>query len=324
MRKLLKSKIHKHECSHGHDHSHDHSHHHHIDLQSEADISKAFVVGGFLNLIFVVIELAFGFFTGSVSLIADAVHNFSDVIALFLSWIGFRLNKSRPSAQFSYGLKKVSLVITFVNSITLILSLFYILYEAYQRFINPQPLSENSIIIVASTGIAVNFISAYLFRKNQHDVNVKGAYLHLMMDAFISVGVVVAALGIKFTGYTVLDPIAACLIVVFIAREAGKLLRESFILLVGGVPTRIEIEKVREMILNQPAVAEIHDLHVWSLSSSEVALTAHIRTKDQKHPGDAFLAALNSALRDKFKISHVTIQIEIGDASQACELDHKC
>jgi cobalt-zinc-cadmium efflux system protein len=186
--------------------------------------------------------------------------------------------------------------------------LFYILYEAYQRFINPQPLSENSIIIVASTGIAVNFISAYLFRKNQHDVNVKGAYLHLMMDAFISVGVVVAALGIKFTGYTVLDPIAACLIVVFIAREAGKLLRESFILLVGGVPTRIEIEKVREMILNQPAVAEIHD----------------IRTKDQKHPGDAFLAALNSALRDKFKISHVTIQIEIGDASQACELDHKC
>lgn len=340
MLKLLRSKKHDHShdghgCSHdhshdhkhdhGHHHGHGHHHHHHIEIKSDADISNAFVIGGILNLVFVVFELTLGFITGSVSLIADAVHNFSDVVALFLSWIGFKLNKSKPSPQFTYGLKKMSLVITFVNSITLILSLFYILYEAYQRIITPQPIAEDKIILVAGLGIAVNFLSAFLFRKNQNDVNVKGAYLHLMMDAFISVGVVVAGLAIKFTGWTILDPIAACLIVIFIAKGSIALLHESFVLLVGGVPLAISSEKVREQILSNPEVSEIHDLHIWSLSSSEVALTAHIKMKEQKHPGDLFLNKLNQDLCQKFAINHVTIQIEIGDAADtACGLDHKC
>ncbi|MES2801888.1 MAG: cation diffusion facilitator family transporter [Bdellovibrionota bacterium] len=332
MLKLLRHKKHEHSCDgHGHDHSpdhghkHEHGHHHHIDIKSEADISKAFVIGGVLNLVFVVFELAVGFMTGSVSLIADAVHNFSDVVALFLSWMGFKLNKAKPSAHFTYGYKKMSLVITFFNSVTLILSLFYILYEAYHRFIQPQAVAEDKIILVAGLGIAVNFLSAFLFRKNQGDVNIKGAYLHLMMDAFISLGVVVAGLGIKFTGWTILDPIAACLIVVFIAKGAISLLRESFVLLVAGVPLAINSDHVRKQILSCAEVAEIHDLHIWSLSSSEVALTAHILVKDKKHPGDLFLKNLNQMLRRKFTISHVTIQIEIGDSSDtACDLDNKC
>lgn len=334
MLKLLRDKKHDHShdghgCSHGHSHNHKHDghshHHHHVEIQSEADISKAFIFGGVLNLVFVVFELAVGIITGSVSLVADAVHNFSDVVALFLSWIGFRLNKSKPSAQFTYGLKKMSLIITFFNSVTLILSLFYILYEAYQRFIAPQAIAEDKIILVAGLGIAVNFFSAYLFRKNQSDVNVKGAYLHLMMDAFISLGVVVAGLGIKFTGWTIIDPIAACLIVVFIAKGAVSLLRESFVLLVGGVPLAIDLQKVRKAILAKAEVAEIHDLHVWSLSSSEVALTAHIKMKEPKHPGDMFLQSLNKMLCKKFDINHITIQIEIGDAGEAsCELNNKC
>jgi cobalt-zinc-cadmium efflux system protein len=318
-------------CGHTHDHDdhHDHSHgghhHHHIEIQSEADISKAFVIGGVLNLVFVVFELAIGLITGSVSLIADAVHNFSDVVALFLSWIGFKLNKSKPSVQFTYGLKKMSLVITFFNSITLILSLIYILYEAYERFLTPQAVAEDKIILVAGLGIAVNFLSAFLFRKNQNDVNVKGAYLHLMMDAFISLGVVIAGIGIKLTGWTILDPIAACLIVIVIAKGTISLLRESFVLLVAGVPLNINLQKVREQIMSCPEVKEIHDLHVWSISSSEVALTAHVRTKEQKHPGDMFLKNLNQMLCKKFEINHVTIQIEISDALDAtCELDHKC
>ncbi|AZZ36023.1 cation transporter [Bdellovibrio sp. qaytius] len=330
----LPDKKHKHSCEdHDHDHKHDHAHdhghgghhHHHIEIKSEADISKAFVIGGVLNLVFVVFELAIGFMTGSVSLIADAVHNLSDVVALFLSWIGFKLNKSKPSPQFTYGLKKTSLVITFINSITLILSLIYILFEAYHRFIQPQPIAEDKIILVAGLGIAVNFFSAFLFRKNQHDVNVKGAYLHLMMDAFISLGVVVAGFGIKFTGWTILDPIAACLIVIFIAKGTFSLLRESFVLLVAGVPLAIDSAQVRSQILSCTEVAEIHDLHIWSLSSSDVALTAHIKMKEQKHPGDLFLKNLSQMLRQKFTISHVTIQIEIGDSQDVnCELDNKC
>lgn len=318
---------HDHGDDHGHGHSHAHGghHHHHIEIQSEADISKAFVIGGVLNLVFVAFELTIGVITGSVSLIADAVHNFSDVVALFLSWIGFKLNKSKPSMQFTYGLKKMSLVITFFNSVTLILSLFYILYEAYERFVNPQAVPEDKIIIVAGLGIAVNFLSAFLFRKNQSDVNVKGAYLHLMMDAFISLGVVIAGLGIKFTGWTMIDPIAACLIVVFIAKGAWSLLKESFVLLVGGVPLAINSQKVREQILSCPEVSEIHDLHIWSISSSEVAITAHVKVKDKKHPGDVFLKSLTQMLRSKFDINHATIQIEIGDsADTSCELDNKC
>ena len=311
---------HDHKHDHGHDHSHGH-HHHHVEIKSEDDISKAFVIGGVLNLVFVAFELAVGFLTGSVSLIADAVHNFSDVVALFLSWIGFKLNKSKPSPHFTYGLKKVSLVITFVNSITLIASLFYILYEAYNRFISPQPIAENKVILVAGLGIAVNFFSAFLFRKNQHDVNVKGAYLHLMMDAFISLGVVVAGIGIKYTGWTILDPIAACLIVIFIAKGTILLLRESFVLLVGGVPLSIDTAKVKQQILNYKEIAEIHDFHIWSLSSSDVALTAHVKMKDKKHPGDLFLREVSKSLREKFRISHVTIQIEIGDSDAHCDVE---
>lgn len=339
MLKLLRHKKTEHGCDgHGHDHDHDHDHshdhvyghdhghhHHHVEIKSEADISKAFIIGGVLNLIFVIFELAVGFLTGSVSLIADAIHNLSDVVSLFLSWIGFRLNKSKPSVHFTYGLKKMSLVITFINSITLIFSLVYILFEAYNRFMNPQPIAEDKIILVAGLGIAVNFFSAFLFRKNQHDVNVKGAYLHLMMDAFISLGVVVAGLGIKFTGWTILDPIAACLIVVFIAKGTISLLRESFVLLLGGVPPNIDLDKVKKQILSCDEVSEIHDLHIWSLSSSDVALTAHIKMKEQKHPGDLFLRNLSQMLQRKFTISHVTIQIEIGDSNgAACDLDHKC
>lgn len=332
MLKLLRDKKHDHShdghgCSHDHDH-HDHEHghhHHHIEIQSEADISKAFIFGGILNLVFVIFELTVGVITGSVSLVADAVHNFSDVVALFLSWVGFRLNKSKPSVQFTYGFKKMSLVITFFNSVTLILSLFYILYEAYERFVTPQSVSEDKIILVAGLGIVVNFFSAYLFRKNQSDVNVKGAYLHLMMDAFISLGVVVAGLGIKFTGWTIIDPIAACLIVIFIAKGAISLLRESFVLLVGGVPLAIDAQKVRQAVLSNSEVQEIHDLHIWSLSSSEVALTAHIKMKEKKHPGDMFLKNLNQMLCQKFEITHVTIQIEIGDVADAfCDLNNKC
>lgn len=337
MLKLLKDKKHDHShdghgCSHDHKHDHDHhghdhshGHHHHVEIKSEADISKAFIFGGLLNLVFVIFEFTVGIVTGSVSLVADAVHNFSDVVTLFLSWVGFRLNQSKPSGQYTYGFKKMSLVITFFNSITLILSLFYILYEAYQRFVAPQAVPEDKIILVAGLGIAVNFFSAYLFRKNQSDVNVKGAYLHLMMDAFISLGVVIAGVGIKFTGWTIIDPIAACLIVVFIAQGAISLLRESFVLLVGGVPLAIDSQKVRKEILSCPEVSEIHDLHIWSISSSEVALTAHIKMKEQKHPGDLFLKNLNQMLCTKFDITHVTIQIEIGDSADAsCALDNKC
>jgi cobalt-zinc-cadmium efflux system protein len=303
------SQRHKHEATHGH------AGHHHVHIDEHVQLSKSFLWGGVLNLFFVIFEFTFGILSGSVALAEDAVHNFSDVITIFLSWLGFRLNKSKATPQFTYGLKKMSLMIAFFNSLTLILSLIYIIYESYQRFIHPQPLAENNIIFVATVGVIINFFTAFLFRKNHSDVNVKGAYLHMIMDAVISLAVVIVGLIIKYTGLHILDPLIACLIVLVIAHGTWSLLKESFILLLGGVPMNIDIDLVYDYVAHLPEVKAVHDLHIWSISSSEVALTAHLRMKNPVHPGDLFIRNLNQYLLEKFKISHTTIQIEISDES---------
>lgn len=332
-------------CSHGHTHNHahdhhssnnrhshhHHSHHHHSHAPSSEDFEtksgRAFIIGGLLNLIFVIIELFVGFASGSVSLIADAVHNLSDVVALFLSWLGFKLNKSKATSHYTYGLKKISLLVTLFNSITLVLSLIYILFEAYQRLLHPQPVPENQIMIVAGIGVLVNLVSALLFTHRNQDVNIKGAYLHLMMDALISVGVVIGGLLIKFTGEYRLDPFIALIIVLMICKSSWALLRESISLILGGVPEQIHLEDVQKYFLSVTEVESIHDLHVWSISSSEVALTVHVVLKKisddtQTNLNSKLLNKINLHLKNEFGIRHVTLQFE--QIGQACELINKC
>ena len=349
---LDKIKMHKHDGDHGHhhgsgqsnqhnhdhdhhddhkhgDHSHHHEHghhHHHFEIRNESDISKSFIIGGILNLVFVVVEIIIGIMTGSVSLVADAIHNFSDVVALFLSWLGFKLNQTKSSKNFTFGYKKASVIIAFFNAFTLLLSLGFILYEAVHRLIKPEPIPEIQVAIVAAIGVVINFASALLFKHDKHDVNIKSAYMHLIIDAVISLAVVVSAVLMKFTGWLFLDPLMAILIVLVIAKSTWELLRESFILTLGGVPLAIDIENLKETIMQHPDVLSIHDLHVWSLSSSENALTMHLLTKSKDFPGNKLYTEIKSLVEAKFRIHHMTIQVEVNDANTVyqCELLEKC
>jgi len=328
-----------HKCNHSHDHhkadhhhnhnddgGHGHHHHHHFEIRSDSDISKSFIIGGLLNLVFVIVEIIIGIMTGSVSLVADAIHNFSDVVSLFLSWLGFKLNQTKSSKSFTFGYKKASVIIAFFNAVTLLLSLGFILYEAIHRLVKPEPIPETQVAIVAAIGVVINFASALLFKHDKHDVNIKSAYMHLIIDAVISLAVVVSAVLMKFTGWLFLDPLMAILIVLVIAKSTWELLRESFVLTLGGVPPSINIENLKETILKHSDVLSIHDLHVWSLSSSENAMTMHLLTKSQDFPGNKLYAEIKELIADKFRIHHMTIQVEVNDANKVyqCELLEKC
>ena len=264
--------------------------------------------------------------TGSVSLLADALHNFSDVIALFLSWFGFKMNKTKSSTNFTFGFKKSSVIISLFNSFTLLLSLGFVLYEAILRLINPQPIAENKVAIVAFIGVVINFSSAYLFRNNKSDINVKSAYLHLLIDALISLAVVVSAVLIKFTGWIILDPIMAIAIVIIIAKSTWLLLKESFVVTLGGVPPGVDTIKLRKVLLNHSLVKSIHDLHVWSVSSSETALMVHVVINANSFPGNSIYNELKSEINRYFKIQHITLQIELNESRDLfdCDLIEKC
>lgn len=332
---LKKMKMHKHDdyghgagpCHHRNANGHQHKHtHHHFEIRSESDVSKSFILGGILNLIFVVIEIVIGVITGSVSLIADAVHNFSDVIALFLSWLGFRLNQTKSSPGFTFGLKKASLLIALFNAVTLLLSLGFIVYEAIERLIKPQSIPAIQVAIVAAIGVVINFSSALLFKKDKHDVNIKSAYLHLIIDAIISVAVVVSAVLMKLTGWMFLDPLMAILIVFVIAKSSWQLFKESFILTMGGVPPEINVESLKQILLKHPDVKSVHDLHVWSLSSSETAMSVHLLTEHNNFPGNKIYDEIRELISKDFRIHHITIQIELNDTGHLyqCDLVGKC
>lgn len=296
---------------------HDHSHGHHTTTATT--FNKAFFWGILLNSIFVVVEISAGFFSNSMSLIADGGHNFSDVIALILSWIGFKLNQSKSNEKYTYGYKKMSLFIGFLNSLFLCLAVLYLAYESYLRLTQPQTTDLSVMLIVSSIGIVINFSSALLFKTHGHDINIKGAYLHLMADALISLGVVIGAVLIYWTGYHALDPMIAILISVIILWSGWKLLEESFHLMMGKVPNHIRFADVQKFILNWNVdVQEVHFLKIWAISSSENHLICHIKMKSQQHPGNQFLHDLTHALEHQFNIQYSTIQIEVNDGLKAC------
>lgn len=320
---------HDHDCKHdhhdhhdhGHSHSHNHSHGHHHDHHHDIDpTKKAFIVGIALNLVFTGIEFAYGFISNSVSLMADAGHNLSDVLGLVIAFIASRLVLAKASQRFTYGLKGSTILSALVNATLLFIAVGMILVEAIHRLNNQVEIQTNTMMIVAGIGIIINFITAMFFHSHAHDdLNAKGAYLHLLGDAAVSLGVVIAGFAIKKTGLTIIDPIVSIVISLFIVYGTWSLFRESLFLTINAVPEKIDLSKVENFLKEQDGVESIHDLHIWAMSTTENALTAHLVMTENKKID---LKEIEKTLKEKYFIGHSTIQIETeqfcSDKNQNC------
>lgn len=280
--------------------------------------NKAFAFGILLNVIYIVIEALYGILINSMALIADAGHNLSDVLGLLLAWGAAYLAKSYPTKERTYGLRKSTILSALFNSILLFIAVGAILIESIRKFISPQPVEGNTMMIVAGIGVIINGITAFLFIKGKdRDINIKGAYLHMAADAAVSLGVVAAGFIILLTGWNWLDPVMSFIIVVVITIGTWGLLKESFHLSMDAVPKHIELEEVKKYLLSLPGVTEVHDLHIWGMSTTESALTAHI-VKPSAYLDDVFIADTCKVLHEKFGIEHTTIQIEKNNNFHPC------
>jgi cobalt-zinc-cadmium efflux system protein len=292
-----------------HDHNHSHSHHHHADV---TNASKALILGIVLNLTFVVVEAGAGFFSGSLALLSDAGHNLSDVAGLALALLAFRLFQFKPNKEFTYGYRRASILISLLNAIILLLAVGSIGYESIQRFLNPSPIASITVIWVAAVGIAINAASALLFLRNKdHDLNLKGAYLHLVVDALVSVGVVISGIVIYYTDWLWIDPLLSIVIMIVIVISTWNLLSDSLRLSIDAVPRNIDLEKVRQTALKFSGIKDIHHIHVWALSTSDNALTAHLVMDDSISQDEV------STIKNKFRhelehlgIQHATLETE--------------
>ncbi|HUD29829.1 MAG TPA: cation diffusion facilitator family transporter [Novosphingobium sp.] len=310
---------HGHGHQHGHGHSHGHAHGHHSP-PAPGSVGRAFAIAVTLNLVFVVAEIASGLLSGSMALLADAGHNLSDVLSLVLAWVASVLAARPPSERFTYGLKSSSILAAIANAALLWVAIGAILVETVRRMADPEPVAGTTMMVVAGLGIAVNALSALLFAKGaKSDLNLRAAFVHLMADALVSVGVVAAGLLITWTGWALVDPIASLVITAVIAWSSWGLLRDSLHMGMLGVPEGIDGAKVRAFLEARPGVTRVHDLHIWPMSTTETALTAHL-VMPAGQPGDAFRCALADDLAHAFGIGHPTIQIETGAASP-CALE---
>lgn len=297
--------------------AHDHAGHDHVP---RGGLGKAFTLGVALNVAFVGVEVLYGVIAGSTALLADAGHNASDVLTLLTAWAGVALARRRPSSRFTYGLRSSSILAALFNALMLLVVVGGIAWEAVRRFAAPVPVGGVTVMVVAAAGIVVNGVSALAFRAgSKADLNVRAAFLHMVTDAAVSAGVVLAGLLILLTGRTWIDPLVSLLITGVIVWSTWSLLTESVRLSLHGVPPGIDLAALRSWLVAAPLVARIHDLHVWPMSTSETALTCHL-VMPSGHPGDAFLVDLTRQLRARFGITHATLQVEVSDAV-ACELE---
>jgi cobalt-zinc-cadmium efflux system protein len=300
-----------HSHSHSHRAGHDHGHaHHHGHSHAPADFGRAFAIGVVLNSAFVVVEATYGFLSGSMALVADAGHNLSDVLALMLAWGASIAAKKPPSPRFTYGFKSSTILAALANAMLLAIAIGAILFETIHRFIDPAPVQGMTMVVVAGIGIVINTATALMFmRGRKHDLNIRGAFLHMAADALVSVGVVIAGLAILYTGQVWIDPVTSLIIVAVIAWGTWGLAKDSIKLGLHAVPDTIDVEAVRAHLAGLPGVEAVHDLHIWPMSTTETALTAHL-VMPAGHPGDPFLATLRDGLKSRFGIGHVTVQVE--------------
>ena len=295
-----------HERDHGHAHRHDHGDGH---SHAPTDFGRAFAIGIGLNLAFVAIETIYGFVANSMSLLADAGHNLSDVLGLVVAWAGAVMARRAPSPRFTYGLKKAPILAALANSLFLLVAVGAIGAEAIRRLFHPSATEGGVVMGVAAVGILVNGLTAMLFVRGQHDINVRGAFLHMAADAIVSAAVVFAGLVILWTGQQWVDPVMSLVVAVVILWGSIGLLKESVWMSLAGVPSGIEVDAVEAALAELDGVEAVHDLHVWPLSTTETALTAHLVTSSADYP-DELLASARAVLHSRFRIEHCTIQVE--------------
>jgi cobalt-zinc-cadmium efflux system protein len=292
---------------------HDHHHHHNHFGAAAEGFNRAFLIGIGLNLSFVGAETVYGFISGSVALIADAGHNMGDVLGLLAAWGASRLATRRPSARFTYGFRSSSMLAALFNAVLLLLVTGAIAYESVRRLFEPGVVAGPTVMVIAAIGIAVNGATAALFASGRKgDLNLRGAFLHMTSDALVSAGVVVAGAMIWITGWTLIDPLVSLVISGLIVLSTWGLLREALWMVLQAVPEAIRPEDVKAALLDMPGVQGLHDLHIWSMSTTETALTCHLVMPDG-HPGDPFLNAARRMLKDRYRIGHATLQVELNE-----------
>lgn len=287
-------------------------------------MGRAFAIGIALNVMFVLVEWLYGVLANSLALIADATHNFSDVLGLVLAWGTSVLARKPPSTRFTYGLRGSTILAALGNAMLLLVVTGGIAWEAILRFRSSDAVNETIVIWVAVTGVLINAGTAWLFMAGRKtDLNIRGAYLHMAADAGVSFGVVVAGVGMLLTGWTWLDPAVSLLIVAVIFIGTWGLLRDSVRLALQAAPESVDPVEVRRFLTELAGVTGVHDLHIWAMSTTETALTVHL-VMPKGHPGDEFIARAIRHIKDEFRIGHATIQVETGAASVPCVLapDH--
>lgn len=302
---------------HDHDHSHAGHHHHQVTVADAA--SKAFIAGIVLNSVFVAVQAVAGLMSHSMALLSDAGHNLSDVASLVLSLIAFRLAKVKPTNSFTYGYKKTTILAALTNAVILFITIGVLGYESINRIFHPQPIEGGLVAIVAGVGIVINFGSAMFFFKNkEHDLNTKGAYLHLLTDALVSLGVVIAGLVIRYTNWYWLDGAVSVLILVVILISTWSLLTNSLRMSLDAVPANVEVANIEQVILKVKGVESMHHMHIWSMSTTENALTAHLLLEDKL----SFDEKMKVVHKVKHELLHNNIQhatIELESAILPCE-----
>ena len=288
------------------------------NLADQNSYNNKFKIGILLNILFVIAELVFGILSDSLALIADAGHNFSDVIGLLIAWGANYLVQKKPTSQFTYGFKKSTVLAAQLNSLILMVAIGIIIWEAVERLSSPEAVKGETLIIVAGIGVIINGITTYLFHKGKDtDLNIKGAYLHMFADTVISLGVVISGIMIMMTGMFWIDPLISILIAVVIFWGTYKLLLESTKLSLDAVPDSLDIEEIGKYLRSFDKVKDLHDLHVWALSTTESALTVHLIV-DSDYQSKEYLNIIQNGIREKYGISHTTIQIEEIECQNGC------
>lgn len=308
--------------NHNHNHNHDHGHGECIHSSAPKNFNIAFFIAISLNLIYTIIQVIFAYIANSSSLLADAGHNLSDVLSLIFAWIGNMMLTKPATKRFSYGYKKTTVLTALLNALILFTASGLIAAEAISKFFHPHPVGAMDVIIVAAIGIVVNFGSALLFIRGKNDLNIKAAFLHLAFDALVSLGVVIAGIIMYFTHWYLLDPIVSLVITVVIIVGTWGLLKDSLFMALDAVPRNIKLKDVEAHLLAFSGVEAIHDLHIWSLSTRDTALSTHLII-----PGgcdDKSLHELSSSLKHEFNINHTTIQVENETDGNPCEHLERC
>lgn len=283
------------------------------------NINKRFLLGVFLNLAFIIVEFVFGIKSNSVALLADAMHNAGDVLGLLVAWFGYLLAQKKAPSKFTYGFKNATIIAAFINAILLFVAVGGISWEAFQRLGQQQSIASETIIIVATFGVFINGLTAYFFFQDRHnDINIKGVFLHMLLDAAVSVGVIVGGLLIFWKSWTWIDPVLSLLIAGIIMIGSWKLFKESLDLMFLAVPTAINLEKLKEAICQYPGLVAYHDLHIWPLSTTEIALSVHLEVTPELFT-ETFSYNLEKILKTNFPLSHITIQLETSTKNEKCE-----